>query len=150
MRRKDRLIESKEEVEAILREEEVGYMASCGADGQPMATPVNYVYFDGRIFFHCALTGRKLDNIRQNPKVGFTVVRDVEIDRINMTTYYSSVMIEGTACIVEDPETKMAAIEEITRRLAAPGEECNDKTGMRTAIVAIEIASMVGKRNRPK
>ena len=150
MRRKDRLIESKEQVEAILREEEVGYLATCGTDALPMATPVNYVYFDDRIFFHCALTGRKLDNIKQNPKVGFTVVRDVEIDRINMTTYYSSIMVEGIAGVVEDPETKMAAIEEITRRLAAPGEECNDKSGIRTAIVAIEITSMVGKRNRPK
>lgn len=150
MRRKDRLIESKQEVEEILREEEAGYFASCGADAQPIATPVNYVYFNGRIYFHCALAGRKLDNIRQNPKVGFTVVRDVEIDRVNMTTYYSSVMVEGTASIVEDQETKMAAIREITRRLAAPGEECNDKAGARTAIVAIDIASMVGKRNRPK
>lgn len=150
MRRKDRLIESTAEVEQVLKEEELGYLATCGQDGQPMATPVNYIYLDGRIIFHCALAGRKLDNIRANPKVGFTVVRDAAIDRIEMTSYYTSVMAEGEAKIIEDPEEKKAAIAALTERLAAPGEHCSDSEGRRTCMVEIRVIALSGKRNRPK
>ncbi len=148
MRRKDRLIESKEEVEQVLREEELGYLATCGEDGLPMATPVNYIYEDGRIIFHCALAGRKLDNIKSNPKVGFTVTRDVEIDRAEMTTYYTSVMAEGEARIIEEPEEKKAAIAALTLRLAGPGEACSDSDGRRTCMVEIRVDALSGKRNR--
>lgn len=150
MRRKDRLIESRLEVEQVLREEELGYLATCGEDGQPMATPVNYIYEDGKIIFHCALAGRKLDNIKSNPKVGFTVTRDVEIDRVEMTTYYTSVMAEGEARVIEDAEGKKAAIAALTARLAAPGEVCSDIEGRRTCMVEICVDALSGKRNRPK
>ncbi len=150
MRRKDRLIGSIAEVEQILKEEELGYLATCGEDGQPMATPVNYIYENGRITFHCALAGRKLDNIKANPRVGFTVVRDVSIDRVEMTSYYSSVMAEGEARIIDGDEEKKAAISALTRRLAAPGELCSDSEGRRTCMVEIRLSSLSGKRNRPK
>ncbi len=150
MRRKDRLIESSAEVEQILKEEELGYLATCGADGQPMATPVNYIYEDGRIIFHCALAGRKLDNIRANPRVGFTVVRDIAIDRVEMTSYYTSVMAEGEARVIDDPEEKKAAIAVLTSRLAAPGELCSDSEGRRTCMVEVRLSALSGKRNRPK
>lgn len=150
MRRKDRQITETGEIEKVLMACEDGFLATCGDDGQPLATPMNYVYENGRVFFHCATSGRKLDNIRQNSKVGFTVAKGIEIDREMMTTYYTSVMIEGTARIVEDPSEKKRVIELITRRLAAPGEECGDKEGKRTFIVEILVERMSGKTNKRK
>jgi len=150
MRRKDREMTDKAEIEGILLREETGYLATCGNDGQPMATPVNYIYKDGRIIIHCALAGRKLDNIAKNPRAGFTVAADISIDRVMMTTYYSSVMIEGTARLVTDETEKKQAIRDLTERLAAPGEVCSDSEGRRTAILVVEIASMCGKKNIAK
>lgn len=147
MRRKDREIADRSEVEGILFREETGYIATCGDDAQPMATPVNYIYKDGRIIIHCALTGRKLDNIARNPKVGFTVATDISIDRAEMTTYYSSVMIEGFARVVTDEGEKRSAIRDLTERLAGSGEECDDTGIRRTAILIVEIGSMCGKKN---
>ncbi|HOA14901.1 MAG TPA: pyridoxamine 5'-phosphate oxidase family protein [Bacillota bacterium] len=147
MRRKDREMTDRSEMEGILLKEETGYLATCGEDGQPMATPVNYIYKGGRIIMHCALAGRKLDNIAKNPKVGFTVVTDVSIDRVNMTTYYRSVMLEGTARLLEEGNEKAKAIKDLTERLAAPGEVCSDAEGRRTAMLVIDIASMCGKKN---
>ena len=147
MRRKDREMTDKAEIEGILLREETGYLATCGVDGQPMATPVNYIYKDGRIIIHCAPAGRKLDNIAQNPRAGFTVATDISIDRVMMTTYYSSVMIEGKARLVTDETEKKQAIRDLTERLAAPGEVCSDLEGIRTAILVVEIGSMCGKKN---
>jgi nitroimidazol reductase NimA-like FMN-containing flavoprotein (pyridoxamine 5'-phosphate oxidase superfamily) len=150
MRRKDRLIESMQDIEAILTEGELGYLASCGKDGQPMSTPVNYVYDHGKIIFHCALLGKKLDNINHNPRVGFTVALDARIDRVKMTTYYRCVMAEGIAQIVDDPMIKAAALEAIAQRFAIHAEECSDEEVAKTGIVVIEVDSLNGKRNMPK
>ena len=147
MRRKDREMTDRAEIEAILLKEETGYLATCGEDAQPMATPVNYIYKDGRIIIHCALTGRKLDNIAKNPKVGFTVATDISVDRVNMTTYYRSVMVEGMARLLGEGSEKMQAIKDLTERLAAPGEVCSDAEGKRTAMLVLEVRAMCGKKN---
>ena len=44
-------------------------------DGEPYAIPVNHAYKDGRFYFHCATTGRKLDIIGQNPNVSYVITR---------------------------------------------------------------------------
>ena len=44
-------------------------------DGEPYAVPVNHAYQDGRFYFHCATTGRKLDTIAQNPNVSYVITR---------------------------------------------------------------------------
>ena len=52
-------LESRQEMERLLREETIGYLGlSMGDD--PYVVPLNYAYVDGRILFHCAMTGRKL------------------------------------------------------------------------------------------
>ncbi len=67
-------IESRDKMEQILREEEVGYLGVAD-EGQPYVVPLNYAYAAGKILFHCAFTGQKLDAIRRNPQVCFTVGR---------------------------------------------------------------------------
>ena len=39
------------------------------------------VYKDGKIYFHCAKNGHKLDAIKQNKKVSFCVIEKDEVDR---------------------------------------------------------------------
>jgi len=56
-------VESRVEMEEILRREVWGCLGLC-ADVQPYVVPINYAYVDGRILFHCALEGEKLDCIR--------------------------------------------------------------------------------------
>ncbi|OQB47841.1 MAG: Pyridoxamine 5'-phosphate oxidase [Firmicutes bacterium ADurb.Bin153] len=148
MRRKDRQIEDASEIVRILERCETGFLATCGTEMRPMATPVNYVYGNGSIFFHCALQGRKLDNISSNPNVGFTVATDIDIDRETMTTHYSSVMVEGIASVVDSPTKKKEIICLLIGKLAAEGAGCTEETAARTNIVEIKITSLVGKKNK--
>lgn len=67
-------IESREEIEGILKQETIGYLG-LAKDGMPSVVPLNYGYIEGKIIFHSALTGKKLDYIRANPQVCFTVGR---------------------------------------------------------------------------
>ncbi len=67
-------IESRADMEQILQEETVGYLGLSLKD-EPYVLPLNYAYQDGVILFHCALAGRKLDYLRANPRICFTVAR---------------------------------------------------------------------------
>ena len=62
------------QTEKILRDGSTGVLSVLGENGYPYALPLNYVYLDGKIYFHCARTGHKLDAIRQCEKVSFCVV----------------------------------------------------------------------------
>ncbi len=78
LKRKEKKL-SKEQSETILAAEEQGVLATIGQDGYPYAVPLNYVYFQGAVYFHCAMSGHKLDNISFNPKVSFCVYTGAEI-----------------------------------------------------------------------
>jgi nitroimidazol reductase NimA-like FMN-containing flavoprotein (pyridoxamine 5'-phosphate oxidase superfamily) len=67
-------IESRDEMEQLLREETFGTLGLT-KDGMPYVVPLNYSYGDGTILFHCSPSGKKLDCIRANPQVCFSVGR---------------------------------------------------------------------------
>jgi hypothetical protein len=61
-----------EEMEKLLKKAEVGHVALC--DGSmPYAVPLNFLYYGGKIAFHCAWKGKKLDIIAKNPNCCFEV-----------------------------------------------------------------------------
>ena len=121
-------------------------------DGEfPYVIPLNFVRQGDCIYIHCALEGHKLDCIRRNPHVAFTLAADVRIHREKSTTYYKSVCGTGRASIVEDPAEKGRALDALAMRYAA---QCPTPTPdaalARTGVVRIDIAELIGKRKLPK
>ena len=109
MRRKRQLLPTKESV-AILEKMTNGTLALHGDDGYPYSVPVSYVYADGKIYFHSATEGHKVDAILQNDKVSFCVVERDEIKPAEFTTYFRSVIAFGKACVLEDEDEKLSAL----------------------------------------
>ena len=101
MRRIGQLL-SEEESERILTEATHGVLGLAGDDGYPYTVPVSHVYRDGKICFHCAKEGHKIDAIRRSGKVSFCVVAQDDVMPRERTTAYISVIAFGTARIVED------------------------------------------------
>lgn len=66
-------------------------LALQGDGGYPYAVPVNYVYEDGKLWFHGTKSGHKLDAIRRDPKVSFCVVKTDQLVPEMLTTYFRSV-----------------------------------------------------------
>ena len=64
MRRKRQQL-SEEESIAILQKATAGTLALLGDNDYPYAVPISYVYADGRLYFHSALSGHKVDAIRK-------------------------------------------------------------------------------------
>ena len=68
MRRNKQLL-SMEETEAVMNRCTNGVMACIGDEGYPYASPLSYVYYNGKVYFHSAKAGHKIDAILKNPKV---------------------------------------------------------------------------------
>lgn len=62
MRRKDRQA-GEEDILRILKENVYGVLSTISEDGWPYGVPVSYVYEDGKIYFHSATMGHKVDNL---------------------------------------------------------------------------------------
>ena len=141
------------EMEAILRECVDGSLATICPDGSPYVVTVNYVYHHGKIYFHCALTGKKLDNIASDERVCFEVhvmerIAHAE-QAIGFGTRYDSVIVQGRARQLDDPAAKHDLLMQLTAKYAegATFEPPTEKQVAATAVVEIEIESMTGKKN---
>ena len=65
IRRKEKKLSDEETIE-ILKTGEEGVLATTGKDNYPYAVPLNYAYHNNSIYFHCATSGHKIDNINYN------------------------------------------------------------------------------------
>lgn len=146
-------ISDRSEMEAILRECPVGSLSTVGPDGAPYVVTVNYVYHDGKIFFHGALRGQKMDNMAHDPRVCFEVHVLERIFRApratEFSTRYHSVIVQGRARPLTDPVAKRKALMALTARYAEghPFEPPSEQAVAATAVVEIEIDEMTGKKN---
>ena len=147
MRRKKQVL-SKEECELVLERGTSGVLAVLGEGGYPYAVPLSYVYADGKIVFHCAKQGHKLDAIAKNDKVSFCVVDLDDIQPERYTTYFRSVIAFGRARVLEEEE-KRAAIEALAAKYTPDDPEGRKQEIEREyralCVVAIEIDHLSGK-----
>ena len=145
MRRTDRE-QSREFALALIDRCQYGVAALSTGEDTPYCLPLSLVRVDNRLYFHCAKQGRKLDLLRQNPRVGFTAYVDVRILREKATTAFRSVYGTGTAVIVEDPEEKRAALDAVTVRFKSLcPRPAPDSMLRRVAVIRIDIDSLMGK-----
>ena len=118
-----------EECEQILASQPTGILAVTGDGGYPYAVPVNHIYSGGRIYFHCAKEGHKIDAIRADDRVSFCVIAKDDVVPEKQTTAYISVIVFGRARIIEDDEELRRVALEIGRKFAADyPAECEKET----------------------
>lgn len=115
MRRKRQQL-SREEAEAILGRGTSGVLAVVGDDGYPYAVPLSYVYQNGKLWFHCAKGGHKLDAIRREEKASFCVIDQDRVAPEEYTTYFRSAIAFGRVRILEDEGEVQMAIDLLARR----------------------------------
>ena len=117
MRRKRQKL-SKEECEEILFRGTSGVLAVSGDDGYPYAVPLSYLYENGKLFFHCAKAGHKLDSILRNEKASFCVIAQDQIVPGEYTTYFRSVIVFGRIRVMEEDDARRTAIEKLALKYA--------------------------------
>jgi len=136
--------------EEILERGTSGVLAVSGDEGYPYAVPLSYVYQDGRIIFHSAKSGHKLDAIARDERVSFCVIDRDEVVPEGFTTYFASVIAFGKAKVVEDEGEKRAALELLAEKYgpddASAREEESASALSRVCIFELEIDHLTGKQ----
>jgi PPOX class probable F420-dependent enzyme len=119
-----------EEAAELLRSEPLmAHVATC-RDGRPHAAPVWYHYDDESETVEITTTGRKLANIRENPRVAVSVQKDVGGKAEWM------VSLLGTATVVDDEEETRRAADRINGKYGADASDYPEN-----ALVRIDVGS---------
>lgn len=124
MRRKKQLLDEKLSLE-ILEKSSSGVLALLGDEGYPYTVPISYVYSDGKIYFHGAKSGHKVDAIRNCDKASFCVVEKDEVIAEEYTTYFRSVVAFGRIRILEKEADIRRSIEILAAKYG-PGDKEKD------------------------
>jgi len=139
---------NEDEIEKVLNRCTNGVLACIGDNDYPYAVPLSYVYHNGKIYFHSAKSGHKVDAITKNPKVSFAVVDEDRIVSAEYTTYFRSVIAFGKARIAEDNEhldAFRALVEKYSKDQKAEDKEKEIINCKNALIIAIDISHITGK-----
>ena len=142
------------EAEKLLTEAQVGRLGVSCRD-EPYVMPLNFVYYGGKIYFHCAAEGKKLQYIAINHRVCFEVsdfigIREGE-QPCQFGTYYRSVIVFGEARIVEKAEEKTAALIMIFEKYGKESVKpiFAEREIEHVIVVEITVKKLTGKQRLP-
>jgi nitroimidazol reductase NimA-like FMN-containing flavoprotein (pyridoxamine 5'-phosphate oxidase superfamily) len=148
MRRKKQQLSEEETIE-ILKFHTAGVLGVTGDDGYPYTVPLSYVFKDGKLFFHCAREGHKLDGIQRNDKVSFCVIDADEVVQKTFTTHFRSVIVFGRARILTDDHERRSALTDLVEKFSpefnAEGQKEIESGWKRVCVVEVRIEHMTGK-----
>ena len=143
---------SVEECEGILASAKRGTLAVIGYRDYPYSIPINFLYDDGRLFFHCARKGHKLDAIRICDKACFTVIDEPVKERGEWWYHVRSVICFGRVRLMEG-EDKMERLRQLGEKYFPEGYDIEGdllKNGPRAEVIEFIIEYMSGKRVKEK
>jgi len=114
---------SKEKCFKLLAKAVYGRLATCDNANQPYITPVNFIFNDEKIYFHCGFEGKKLENINSNSSVCFEVSRHGKLYAAplakNFSMRYWSILILGHAFQVSNEKRRLFLMNKLMEKYAA-------------------------------
>ena len=148
MRRKKQLLSKAETIE-ILKSCTSGVLGVTGDDDYPYTVPLSYVYKGGKLYFHCAKEGHKIDGIKRNDKVTFCVIEKDEVIQSKFTTHFRSVIVFRRARVLTEDSERQYALESLVEKYSPgyieEGKREIEADWNRVCVVEVKIEHMTGK-----
>ena len=149
MRKKEKEIKDKVEIEAVLKKAIVCRLGMSIGD-TPYVVPVCFGYQDRKVYVHSSMEGLKIGYIKKNPNVCLEFETDVEIiekdQACDWGVKFRSVIGFGKASFVTDEHEKKKALDIIMHQYSDRVFQYNKKALNKTAIIEIVIDEMTGKQ----
>jgi len=154
MRRTKKEIQTRAVVDILLNTCPVGRLGTIGNDGYPRIKPLNFVYLNGKIYFHSAKEGEKIDDILRDSRVILEIDEPIGYVKsgnnpCSAKYLYRSLMIKGRAAIVDDNEERLLALRSLMEKYQPEGgygEFLPEKLNI-TVVVRIDIEEITGKED---
>ncbi|MDR1035549.1 MAG: pyridoxamine 5'-phosphate oxidase family protein [Deltaproteobacteria bacterium] len=145
---------SPEDCLEVLRKASVCSLATCGEDGAPYVTPLNFALAGNVIYVHGSREGTRNDNIAADPRVSLCAFTGGDIrtgdEPCSTGTLFSSVVVTGTARIVGDPAERAAALDALVAKYVPQhsGKPMPERNVAATGVIAVDIVTVTGRRRR--
>ena len=148
MRRKKQLLPEAETI-AMLESCTSGVLAVHGDDDYPYTVPLSYVHDGGKLYFHAAVKGHKLEALGRSDKASFCVIAADDIVPSEFTTRFRSAVAFGRARVVTDDDEKRHGLMRLAEKyspdfLGQAGAEI-DGDWERVIVIALDIEHLTGK-----
>ncbi|MBN1270716.1 MAG: pyridoxamine 5'-phosphate oxidase family protein [Candidatus Aminicenantes bacterium] len=151
MRKKEKEIRSRVEIEKILLRAKVCRIAVCGEDG-PYIFPVCFGYRKNAIYFHSAFEGKKIRMMRADNRVCFEVEGETHLKKgktaCQWDMHYESVIGSGRAVFLQGMEAKKKGLDVILDQFGAGKRTYSEEELRSVSVIKIEIQRITGKRNQ--
>ena len=155
MTKRERQITDEKQIREILDTAKILHLG-LAVDNEPYVVPMNYGYTmeDGKLvlYLHSAVRGKKLDMIRENPRVFFEMDCDLTPFEGKVPCQYglaySSLMGRGTARIIEDVEEKKKAMSILMKTQTEKDFLFEDRLVSIVAVIRIDVLEYTAK-HRP-
>jgi hypothetical protein len=139
---------SKEECIDMLINEPRGVLALLGDYDYPYALPMSHVYVDGKIYFHGARKGHKLDAVKNHSKVSYCVMNQGVKEPDSWWYTFKSVIVFGQIRTLSDKDDKIDKLTCLGDKFFPTHEETVDEINRlldKTEVFEITIEHMSGK-----
>jgi len=148
VRRKEKQITDQNQIDGIIKQARVCRLG-LSDNGRPYVVPLHFGYDHPFLYFHGADTGRKLDILAANSQVCFEFDELIKINKhasaCNWGTSYTSIIGEGTARILVDPEEKIKGLNCIMAQYSSRTHEFDPQDLAETAVIEVKILEMTAK-----
>ncbi|WP_320045316.1 pyridoxamine 5'-phosphate oxidase family protein [uncultured Desulfobacter sp.] len=150
MRRKEKQIIDQDQIDSIIKQAKVCRLG-LSDNGKPYVVPLHFGYNPPFLYFHGADTGRKLDILAANAQVCFEFDEFNKLNKhpaaCNWGTSYNSIIGEGTARILVEPEEKIKGLNCIMSQYSSRTHEFDPDDLAKTAVIEVKILGMTAKQS---
>ena len=141
---------SVDKAKALLHSSRRGVLAVNGDDGYPYAIPINYLYDEEneKIIFHGAKAGHKVDALKKNDKICFTVFGNEMVKEEAWAPFLQSVVVFGRCHLVESQEDTIALVKKFAAKYYPNMDMINEEvalSGRAVQMFEIQIEHLSGK-----
>lgn len=160
MRMFKKSVQDEERINLFLSEMETGYLGLSSQD-MPYIVPLNYVWYEGNVYFHGASEGKKIEIIEDNPNATFVVSENygtiTDPVPANTDTAYLSVMLFGKVEFVNDLDEATKAMQQLLNKYV-PGyypsalpkshvDRYRSSLGSKTKVFKLVVTAFTAKEN---
>jgi hypothetical protein len=152
MRRPEKEIKDESVIQALLDQSPVGRAATINRRGYPVIKPVNYLYWDKRIYFHSSKKGEKINDIRRGSPVCFEIDQPISYvaaqgHACKADYYFRSLILKGRASEIKNRKRKTEILERLMAKYQPEGgyETMPSEIVDKTAVVEILVEEITGK-----
>jgi uncharacterized protein len=148
---RNRPVTSKTEITDIIRRSRWCHVAMVDQDNKPYMIPMNFGFCDDVIYIHGAGKGKKIGILQNNPEVCINFSIDQELRyqseevACSWSMKYRSVLCYGKVEFIEDPEEKVAAMNQVMAQYTERSFSYNPPSIREVKVMRIKVERFEGR-----